>query len=161
MKPEQQSVPLVYSFTIAQGFSVVKAFRLLFFRKIAEFLDFFRPPSRHTLGFYPRITYLHYFFNKILIPQALHENRFFIKKQPLSFHCTFPVFPQVAKADPPRRNRLFIGLSSFFIYYFVDLIVFAQSQIFSLFPFTFCLLGTIIRDEQKKNLKELEDDKHD
>ena len=65
MKPEQQTVPLVYSFTIAQAFSVVKPFEPLFFRKNAIFLDFFRPLSLHTLGFYPAEFYLRYYFCKI------------------------------------------------------------------------------------------------
>lgn len=118
LKPEQQTVPLVYSFTIAQAFSVVKPFRSLFFRKIAGFLDFFHPPPRHTLGIYPRNIYLHYFFNKILIPLALHENRFFRKSNS---------FPSVALSSFSRRRRGPIRITSI-----------AYSSVLPIFYLLFC-----------------------
>ena len=153
MKPEQQTVPLVYRFTIAQAFSVVKPFELLFFRKNAIFLDFFRPLSLHTLGIYPSEIYLSCFFCKISNVLASRENYFIQSLSHLSHLLHFSVFRLHLKKETAQNSplplsfhlRVFYVFFPFFIYYFVDLIISFKSQLFLLFPFPFCLSTTIIR----------------
>lgn len=109
MKPEQQTVPLVYSFTIAQAFSVVKPFELLFFRKNAIFLDFFRPLSLHTLGIYPLEFYLRCFSCKNIkcfgFPRKLFHTKPFTSFTSLALFC---FLPPLKKGGSTKSSTSFI-----------------------------------------------------
>ena len=145
VKPEQQTVPLVYRFTIAQAFSVVKPFELLFFRKNAIFLDFFRPLSLHTLGFYPAEFYLRYYFCKI--SNIFDFTRKLFHTKPFtSFTCLalFDWLPRFVKKNSARPSSSFIlpftcFLRVFPIFYllFCRPYYFFQNATISAFPLPF------------------------
>ena len=119
MKPEQQTVPLVYSFTIAQAFSVVKPFEPLFFRKNAIFLDFFRPLSLHTLGIYPLEVYLRCFFVKISnvfsFPRKLFHTKPFTS---FTFIALFCFFASIKKGSSTKSSTSFILPFTCFLRFF-------------------------------------------
>lgn len=137
----QKTAPLVYSFTIAQAFTVVKAFHLLFFRKNTKFPDYFRPFPNHVLRSYPTTLNLSGLFYKNRGIRRQKEN-FFLK----ALHLPFPFF-HFMNTKSSVRNKfvdivlcifpLFCVIITHFLFIILSTLLFLPKSKFSVFPLPF------------------------